>query len=173
MRLKKLYKLMLLFLFVLRLFPVKDEKLNNKLELFSNIETKIKKKIKTYDSNSNLKKIRKESILKKDENSKKNINSNIYIQKSKKINYPNRNLSNNINQNTANVGNSTTNHYIKVYPSYKNDNFEVIKNTNEFPVRTKKTHVLIGPILKDNLGIIIKMLKTKGYSLIEYIEDNN
>ncbi|WP_151074337.1 hypothetical protein [Borreliella turdi] len=173
MRLKKLYKLMLLLLFVLRLFPVKDEKLNNKLELFSNIETKIKKKIKTYDSNSNLKKIRKESILKKDENSKKNINSNIYIQKSKKINYPNRNLSNNINQNTANDGNYTTNHYIKVYPSYKNDNFEAIKNTNKFPVRTEKTHVLIGPILKDNLGIIIKMLKTKGYSLIEYIEDNN
>ncbi len=43
MRLTKLYKLILLFLFVIRLFPVKDGKLNNKLELFSNVETKIKK----------------------------------------------------------------------------------------------------------------------------------
>ncbi|AEL18290.1 hypothetical protein [Borreliella bissettiae] len=157
MKLTKLYKLMLLFLFVTRLFSVKDEKLNNKLELFSNVETKIKKN----------------SILKRDPNSEKNINSNIYIQKSKKINYPNRNLDKNINQKTANAVNLTTTNYVKVYPSYKGDNFQEIKNNNKFPVKTEKTHMLIGPILKDNLGIIIKMLKTKGYTLIEYIEDNN
>ncbi|MBB6208224.1 hypothetical protein [Borreliella lanei] len=173
MKLIKLYKLMLLFLFAIRLFPVKDEKLNNKLELFSNVETKIKKKSKTYDSSSNSKKIKKESIFKKDTNSKKNINSNIYIQKSKKINYPNRNLGNNINQKTANDVNFTTTSYVKVYPSYKDDNFQEIRNTNKFPIKTEKTHMLIGPILKDNLGIIIKMLKTKGYTLIEYIENNN
>ncbi len=80
---------------------------------------------------------------------------------------------NNTNQKTANNGNYTTNHYVKVYPSYNNDNFEAIKNINKFPVKAEKTHALIGPILKDNLGIIIKILKTKGYSLIEYIEDNN
>ncbi|WKC81355.1 hypothetical protein [Borreliella tanukii] len=172
MRLTKLCKLILLFLFATRIFPVKDERLNNKLELFSNVETKIKKKSKTYDPNSNPKKPQKESIF-KDTNGKKNINFNIYIQKSKKINYPNRNLNNNINQKTTNNENYTTNRYVKVYPSYKNDSFEVIKNTNKFPVKTEKTHALIGPILKDNLGIIIKMLKTKGYTLIEYIEDNN
>ncbi|WP_267917281.1 hypothetical protein [Borreliella afzelii] len=173
MRLTKLYKLILLFLFVIRLFPVKDGKLNNKLELFSNVETKIKKNSKIHDSNSNFKKTKKESILKKNTNGEKNVNSNIYIQKSKKINYPNKNLSNNTNQKTANNGNYTTNHYVKVYPSYKNDNFEAIKNINKFPVKAEKTHALIGPILKDNLGIIIKILKTKGYTLIEYIEDNN
>ncbi|APS98331.1 hypothetical protein Bmayo_00505 [Borreliella mayonii] len=173
MKLTKLYKVMLLFLFITKLFSVKDEKLNNKLELFSNVETKIKKKSKTYDSNSNSKKIKKESILKRDTNSEKNINSNIYIQKSKKINYPKRNLGNNINQKTANDVNFTTNSYVKVYPSYKDDTFQAIKNTDKFPVKTEKTHMLIGPISKDNLGIIIKMLKTKGYTLIEYIEDNN
>ncbi|MBB6043140.1 hypothetical protein QIA34_01065 [Borreliella yangtzensis] len=172
MKLTKLYRLILLFLFATRIFPVKDEKFNNKLELFSNVETKIKKNSKTYDPNSNLKKIQKESIL-KDTKDKKNINSNIYIQKSKKINYPNRNLNNNINQKTANNGSYITNHYVKVYPNYKNDNFEAIKNTNKFSVKNEKTHALIGPILKDNLGIIIKILKTKGYTLIEYIEDNN
>ncbi|WKD00469.1 hypothetical protein QIA01_00500 [Borreliella americana] len=173
MKLIKLCKLMLLFLFATRLFSVKDEKLNTKLELFSNVETKIKKNSKTYDSSSNSKKIKKESILKRDTNGEKNINSNIYIQKSKKINYPNRNLGNNINQKTVNDVNSATTSYVKVYPSYKNDNFQEIKNANKFPVKTEKTHMLIGPILKDNLGIIIKMLKTKGYTLIEYIEDNN
>nr|WP_267510508.1 hypothetical protein [Borreliella bavariensis] len=173
MRLIKLYKLMLLFLFLTRLFPVKDEKSNNKLELFSNVETKIKKKSKTYDLNPNFKKAKKKSVLKKDTNDAKNINSNIYIQRSKKINYPDRNLSNKINQKTINNRNFKTNHYVKVYPSYKNDNFEAIKNTNKYPVKTEKTHLLIGPILKDNLGIIIKMLKTKGYTLIEYIEGNN
>ncbi|WP_215538363.1 hypothetical protein [Borreliella bavariensis] len=173
MRLIKFYKLMLLFLFLTRLFPVKDEKSNNKLELFSNVETKIKKKSKTYDLNSNLKKTKKKSVLKKDTNDAKNINSSIYIQGSKKINYPDRNLSNNINQKNINNRNFKTNHYVKVYPSYKNDNFEAIKNTNKYPVKTEKTHLLIGPILKDNLGIIIKMLKTKGYTLIEYIESNN
>lgn len=173
MKLIKLYKLMLLFLFLTRLFPVKDEKSNNKLELFSNVETKIKKKSKTYDLNSNFKKARKKSVLKKDTNDAKNINSNIYIQRSKKINYPDKNLSNNINQKTTNNRNFKTNHYVKVYPSYKNDNFEAIKNTNKYPVKIEKTHLLIGPILKDNLGIIIKMLKTKGYTLIEYIEGNN
>ncbi|WNY66489.1 hypothetical protein [Borreliella lusitaniae] len=173
MGLTKFYKLILIFLFTTRLFPIKDEKLNNKLELFSNVETKIKEKSKTYESNLNFKKTRKESILKKDKNGEKNTNSNICIQKSKKINYPKRDLSNKINQKTANAENFTTNRYVKVYPSYKNDNFETIKNTNKFPVKTEKTHVLIGPILKDNLGIIIKMLKTKGYTLIEYIEDNN
>ncbi|WNY63762.1 hypothetical protein QIA00_00500 [Borreliella americana] len=172
MKLIKLCKLMLLFLFATRLFSVKDEKLNTKLELFSNVETKIKKNSKTYDSSSNSKKIKKESILKRDTNGEKNINSNIYIQKSKKINYPNRNLGNNINQKTVNDVSATTS-YVKVYPSYKNDNFQEIKNANKFPVKTEKTHMLIGPILKDNLGIIIKMLKTKGYTLIEYIEDNN
>ncbi|QFI14257.1 hypothetical protein QIA37_01070 [Borrelia sp. CA_690] len=173
MRLAKLCKLILFFLFTIRLFPVKDENLNNKLELFSNVETKIKKKSKTCDSNSNLKNIQKELILKKDANSEKNTNFNIYIQKSKKINYPNKNLNNNINQKTANATNFTANNYVKVYPSYKNDNFETIKNTNKFSVKTKKTHALIGPILKDNLGIIIKMLKTKGYTLIEHIEETN
>ncbi|WP_210373087.1 hypothetical protein [Borreliella bavariensis] len=173
MRLIKLYKLMLLFLFLTRLFPVKDEKSNNKLELFSNVETKIKKKSKTYDLNSNFKKAKKKSVFKKDTNNAKNINSNIYIQKSKKINYPYRNLSNNINQKTTNNRNFKTNHYVKVYPSYKNDNFEAIKNINKYPIKTEKTHLLIGPILKDNLGIIIKMVKTKGYTLIEYIESNN
>ncbi|WNY62579.1 hypothetical protein RAC47_00500 [Borreliella carolinensis] len=157
MKLTKLYKLMLLLLFATRLFSVKDEKLNNKLELFSNVETKIKKN----------------SILKRNANGEENINSNIYIQKSKKINYPNRNLDKNINQKTANNVNFTTNNYVKVYPSYKGDNFQEIKNNNKFPVKTEKTHMLIGPILKDNLGIIIKMLKTKGYTLIEYIENNN
>lgn len=164
---------MLLFLFLTRLFPVKDEKSNNKLELFSNVETKIKKKSKTYDLNSNFKKAKKKSVFKKDTNNAKNINSNIYIQKSKKINYPDRNLSNNINQKTTNNRNFKTNHYVKVYPSYKNDNFEAIKNINKYPIKTEKTHLLIGPILKDNLGIIIKMVKTKGYTLIEYIESNN
>lgn len=85
MKLPKLYKLILLFLFTTRLFSVKDEKSDNKLELFSNVETKIKKNSKNYDSNSNSKKIKKESILKRGTNSKKNINSNIYIQKSKKL----------------------------------------------------------------------------------------
>ncbi|KEO62074.1 hypothetical protein [Borreliella garinii] len=173
MRLIKLYKLMLLFLFLTRLFPVKDEKSNNKLELFSNVETKIKKKSKTYDLNPSFKKAKKKSVLKKDTNDAKNINSNIYIQRSKKINYPDRNSSNNINQKTVNNRNFKTNHYVKVYPSYKNDNFETIKNTTKYPVKTEKTHLLIGPILKDNLGIIIKMLKTKGYTLIEHIEGNN
>ncbi len=88
MKLPKLYKLILLFLFITRLFSVKDEKSDNKLELFSNVETKIKKNSKNYDSSSNSKKIKKESILKRNTNSEKNINSNIYIQKSKKINYP-------------------------------------------------------------------------------------
>ncbi|AIJ29476.1 MULTISPECIES: hypothetical protein [Borreliella] len=169
MRLTKLYGLILLFLFATRIFPVKDEKFNNKLELFSNVETKIKKKSKTYAPNSNLKNTQKESILK----DTKNTNSNIYIQKSKKINYPDRNLNNNINQKTANNGGYITNHYVKVYPSYQNDNFEAITNINKFSVKNEKTHALIGPILKDNLGIIIKILKTKGYTLIEYIEDNN
>ncbi|EOA80558.1 hypothetical protein [Borreliella burgdorferi] len=173
MKLPKLYKLILLFLFITRLFSVKDEKSDNKLELFSNVETKIKKNSKNYDSSSNSKKIKKESILKRDTNSEKNINSNIYIQKSKKINYPNRNLGNNINQKTANDVNFTKTSYVKVYPNYKDDNFQKIKNANKFPVKTEKTHMLIGPILKDNLEIIIKMLKTKGYTLIEYIEDNN
>nr|WP_267517087.1 hypothetical protein [Borreliella garinii] len=173
MRLIKLYKLMLLFLFLTRLFPVKDEKSNNKLELFSNVETKIKKKSKTYDLNPSFKKAKKKSVLKKDTNDAKNINSNIYIQRSKKINYPDRNSSNNINQKTVNNRNFKTNHYVKVYPSYKNDNFEAIKNNTKYPVKTEKTHLLIGPILKDNLGIIIKMLKTKGYALIEHIEGNN
>ncbi|MCD2319806.1 hypothetical protein LRB26_04945, partial [Borreliella burgdorferi] len=68
MKLPKLYKLILLFLFTTRLFSVKDEKLDNKLELFSNVETKIKKNSKNYDSNSNSKKIKKESILKRDTN---------------------------------------------------------------------------------------------------------
>ncbi len=40
MKLPKLYKLILLFLFTTRLFSVKDEKSDNKLELFSNVETK-------------------------------------------------------------------------------------------------------------------------------------
>ncbi|APQ15446.1 hypothetical protein BLA33_03775 [Borreliella garinii] len=173
MKLIKLYRLMLLFLFLTRSFPVKDEKSNNKLELFSNVEIKIKKKSKTYDLNPSFKKARKKSVLKKDTNDAKNINSNIYIQRSKKINYPDRNSSNNINQKTVNNRNFKTNHYVKVYPSYKNDNFEAIKNTTKYPVKTEKTHLLIGPILKDNLGIIIKMLKTKGYTLIEHIEDNN
>ncbi|WPM06188.1 hypothetical protein QIA41_03775 [Borreliella sinica] len=173
MRLKTLYKLLILFLFAIKLFSAKDENLNNKLELFSNVETKIKKKSKDYDSNSNFKKTIKKSIFKKDTSDEKNINSNIYIQKSKKVNYPNRNSSNNINQKTASAGNFTTNHYIKVHPSYENDSFEAIKNTSKFPVKTEKTHALIGPILKDNLGIIIKMLTTKGYTLIEYISDNN
>ncbi|SCW35879.1 hypothetical protein [Borreliella japonica] len=174
MRLTKFYKLILLLLFATRLFSAKDEKLNNnKLELFSNVEKKIKKNSKPYDSSSNFKKTKKESILKKDTKDEKNINSSIYIQKSKKINYPNGNLSNNINQKTTDDRNFTTNHYVKVYPSYKNDNFETIKNTIKFPVKTEKTHALIGPILKDNLGIIIKMLKTKGFNLIEYIKDNN
>ncbi|WNY64672.1 hypothetical protein [Borreliella carolinensis] len=173
MKLTKLYKLMLLFLFVTRLFSVKDEKLNNKLELFSNVETKIKKNSQTFDSSSRIKKIKKNSIFKRDTNSEENINSNIYIQKSKKINYPNRNLDKNINQKTANDVNFATTNYVKVYPSYKGDNFQEIKNDNKFPIKTEKTHMLIGPILKDNLGIIIKMLKTKGYTLIEYIENNN
>ncbi|MBB6213262.1 hypothetical protein QIA17_01035 [Borreliella californiensis] len=173
MKLTKLYKLILLILFATRLFSAKDEKLNNKLELFSNVETKIKKNSKTYNSNLNSKKIQKNSILKRDTNNKKNTNFNIYIQKSKKINYPNRNLGNNINQKTENGLNFTTTSYVKVYPSYKDDNFQEIKNDNKFPVKTEKTHMLIGPILKDNLGIIIKMLKTKGYTLIEYIENNN
>nr|WP_267916354.1 hypothetical protein [Borreliella garinii] len=173
MRLIKLYKLMLLFLFLTRLFPVKDEKSNNKLELFSNVETKIKKKSKTYDLNPSFTKAKKKSVLKKDTNDATNINSNIYIQRSKKINYPDRNSSNNINQKTVNNRNFKTNHYVKVYPSYKNDNFEAIKNNTKYPVKTEKTHLLIGPILKDNLGIIIKMLKTKGYALIEHIEGNN
>ncbi|MBB6031753.1 lipopolysaccharide export LptBFGC system permease protein LptF [Borreliella spielmanii] len=173
MKLTKLYKLILLFLFTLRLFSVKDEKLKNKLELFSNVEKKIKKTSKIHNSNSSFKNTKKESIFKKDIHGEKNINSNIYIQKSKKINYPNKNSNNKINQKTANNGNYTTNRYVKVYSSYENDSFKAIKNTNEFPVKTEKTHVLIGPILKDNLGIIIKMLKAKGYTLIEYIEDNN
>ncbi|MCD2382863.1 hypothetical protein LRB48_00095 [Borreliella burgdorferi] len=173
MKLPKLYKLILIFLFTTRLFSVKDEKSDNKLELFSNVETKIKKNSKNYDSNSNSKNSKKESILKRGTNSKKNINSNIYIQKSKKINYPNRNLGNNINQKTANDVNFTKTSYVKVYPNYKDDNFQEIKNANKFPAKTEKTHMLIGPILKDNLGIIIKMLKTKGYTLIEYVEDNN
>ncbi len=46
MKLPKLYKLILLFLFTTRLFSVKDEKSDNKLELFSNVETKIKKILK-------------------------------------------------------------------------------------------------------------------------------
>ncbi len=71
MKLPKLYKLILLFLFTTRLFSVKDEKSDNKLELFSNVETKIKKNSKNYDSNSNSKKIKKESILKRGTNSKK------------------------------------------------------------------------------------------------------
>ncbi|WNY65587.1 hypothetical protein QIA45_00495 [Borreliella andersonii] len=173
MKLIKFYKLMLLFLFATRLFSVKDEKLNNKLELFSNVETKIKKKSKTYDSNPSSKNTEKESIFKRDTNNEKNINSNIYIQKSKKINYPNKNLGNKINQKTKNNENFTTTSYVKVYPNYKGDNFQEIKNANKFPVKTEKTHMLIGPILKDNLGIIIKMLKTKGYTLMEYIENNN
>lgn len=126
MKLPKLYKLILLFLFITRLFSVKDEKSDNKLELFSNVETKIKKNSKNYDSSSNSKKIKKESILKRNTNSEKNINSNIYIQKSKKINYPNRNLGNNINQKTANDVNFTKTSYVKVYPNYKDDNFQEI-----------------------------------------------
>ncbi|AJA89948.1 hypothetical protein OY14_00495 [Borreliella chilensis] len=164
----KIYKLMPLFLFVTTLFPIKDKELSNKLELFSNVETSIKKNPKTYNKNSNS---QKESIFKKD------TNSNIYIQKSKKINYPNKNLSNNTNQKSANKSDRhfffATNSYVKVYPRHQNDTFEAIKNTNKFPVKTEKTHALIGPILKDNLGIIIKMLQTKGYTTIEYIENNN
>lgn len=59
MKLTKLYKLMLLFLFVTRLFSVKDEKLNNKLELFSNVETKIKKNLKLSTQAQELKRSKK------------------------------------------------------------------------------------------------------------------
>ncbi len=65
MRLIKLYKLMLLFLFLTKIISSKDEKSNNKLELFSNVETKIKKKSKTYDLNPSFKKDQKKIGFKK------------------------------------------------------------------------------------------------------------
>ncbi|AAX17443.1 hypothetical protein [Borrelia turicatae] len=168
-----------------------NEKFENNLKIFSNVEKEITGKKSNYQYSKEKPRINKSNkinyphkkedyhhniIKKKDTNLQidktnkkqdvqKPINNIVKIRKSNKIYYPQ-------DKNNIQTSKSKKNiwYNIKVYSTHTKDRFKKIKALNKINTQIENNFALIGPILEDYLGEITKALHVIGYSELEYIK---